>query len=76
LRAKLGCRTDASKFGRAICEVPYKQKPACIPAVERAAACLEKQPETSWSCDKRGRLAFDDAACKSEFETLTVCLKN
>jgi hypothetical protein len=75
MNAKLGCKTDNSAFGKALCETPLQQKPECKDELETLVGCTKNEPETGWKCDPTGRLTLQDTACAKEIAALRACMQ-
>jgi hypothetical protein len=72
---ELGCPWKGMDFGRAICELTYRERQNCAPLYEKAVACIRALPATSWSCDPKDSVKFKDGDCANELAPLQPCLE-
>jgi hypothetical protein len=72
---RLGCSSSNWAFGKAICEAPFKQKPACVRDAEKLVECAVGQPDSAWHCDHKDRLALRDGICASAALALGTCMQ-
>jgi hypothetical protein len=76
MHERLRCTTDDSQFRKAVCEQAFTVKQACQSSLRAAWDCMRKEPETSWRCDNKGKLAIRDGICTNDINALSTCLQD
>lgn len=72
--ARMGCGWHGWLAGRAICEMPYRNRPRCVPLLDQAVKCIKALPESSWRCDVKYGVNFRDQDCQPELVKLRTCI--
>jgi hypothetical protein len=58
---------------KAICEIPFVRKPACIDELRAMVACFKAAPISAWHCDDEETADIEESTCSRA--ALAACIE-